>query len=69
MVAVVLESNHRQKYTINKPTYVRPMVSKNASGYFSADGMDPIDLFIGSEGTLGVIVEARCNCFLNVKGS
>jgi len=64
---VVLESNHR-KYTIVKPTYDRPLVSKNASGYFAADQMDPIDLFIGSEGTLGVIVEARLRLLLKPEG-
>ena len=41
------------------PTYQMPMVRKHASGYFVAAGMDVIDLFIGSEGTLGVIVEAE----------
>jgi D-lactate dehydrogenase (cytochrome) len=39
------------------PTYTRPSVRKNVSGYFVELPMDPIDLFIGSEGTLGVIVE------------
>ncbi|HEX6190414.1 MAG TPA: FAD-binding oxidoreductase [Pyrinomonadaceae bacterium] len=41
------------------PTYQMPNVRKHASGYFVAPGMDVIDLFIGSEGTLGVIVEAE----------
>ena len=41
------------------PTYQMPDVRKHASGYFVAPGMDLIDLFIGSEGTLGVIVEAE----------
>ena len=36
-----------------------PQVRKHASGYYVAPGMDVIDLFIGSEGTLGVIVEAE----------
>jgi len=39
------------------PTYRMPHVRKVASGYYVAPGMDVIDLFIGSEGTLGVIVE------------
>lgn len=37
------------------PTYLMPKVVKVSAGYFSAPGMDAIDLFIGSEGTLGVI--------------
>jgi D-lactate dehydrogenase (cytochrome) len=39
------------------PEYRMPHVRKNASGYYIAPKMDAIDLFIGSEGTLGVIVE------------
>jgi D-lactate dehydrogenase (cytochrome) len=41
------------------PTYHMPNVPKRSAGYFAAPGMDLIDLFIGAEGTLGVIVEAR----------
>ncbi len=36
------------------PRYSMPDV-KNASGYFVADDMDLIDLFIGAEGTLGIV--------------
>ncbi len=32
---------------------------KNASGYFCKNNMDAIDLFIGSEGTLGVITKIK----------
>lgn len=41
------------------PSYRMPRVRKHASGYFVAPKMDVIDLFIGSEGTLGVIVEGE----------
>lgn len=39
------------------PHYRMPEVAKLAAGYFAAPAMDLIDLFIGSEGTLGIISE------------
>jgi D-lactate dehydrogenase (cytochrome) len=39
------------------PTYRMPDVPKVSAGYFAAPRMDLIDLFIGSEGTLGIITE------------
>lgn len=36
-----------------------PQVTKNTAGYLLRPGMDWIDLFTGSEGTLGVVIEAR----------
>ncbi|HVK39220.1 MAG TPA: FAD-binding oxidoreductase, partial [Candidatus Kapabacteria bacterium] len=39
------------------PGYTMPAV-KHAAGYHAAPGMDAIDLFIGSEGTLGVVTRA-----------
>ncbi|HKY41882.1 MAG TPA: FAD-binding oxidoreductase, partial [Pyrinomonadaceae bacterium] len=41
------------------PSYHMPATRKNASGYFVAPEMEAIDLFIGSEGTLGVICEVE----------
>lgn len=41
------------------PTYQMPLTRKHASGYFVKKEMDVLDLFIGSEGTLGVVVEAE----------
>lgn len=40
------------------PRYNMPDV-KNSAGYFVKDDMDLVDLFIGQEGTLSVIVEAE----------
>ena len=44
---------------VRLPGYHMPATRKNASGYFVAPGMDAVDLFIGSEGTLGVICEVE----------
>jgi D-lactate dehydrogenase (cytochrome) len=41
------------------PDIQMPQVPKCSAGYFAAPEMDLIDLFIGSEGTLGVICEAE----------
>jgi len=42
---------------ISIPRYTVPTLEKCSAGYFSEPGMDLIDLFIGSEGTLGVITQ------------
>jgi FAD/FMN-containing dehydrogenase len=36
-----------------------PNTTKNTAGYFMRTGMDYLDLFIGSEGTLGIVTEAE----------
>jgi len=50
------------------PSYSMPQVRKHASGYFVAPGMDLIDMFIGSEGTLGVVVEIEVKLLLKPEG-
>ena len=43
--------------TVRLPSLVMPDVPKCSAGYFVKPNMDLIDLFIGSEGTLGAIAE------------
>ncbi len=53
-----LKTENGDAISLQLPKYKMPNV-KNASGYFAAENMDAIDLFIGSEGTLGVITKAK----------
>ncbi|MFH1468519.1 MAG: FAD-binding oxidoreductase [Pseudomonadota bacterium] len=41
------------------PTHPSPPLKKTSAGYHTRDPMDPIDLFLGAEGTLGIITEVE----------
>ena len=57
---ILTESGNKISFTL--PNYKMPD-TKNAAGYFYKEGMDLIDLFIGAEGTLGIITEINFRLF------
>jgi D-lactate dehydrogenase (cytochrome) len=56
---IEIEAENGSKIKAKLPTYLQPETRKNTSGYFTSENLDAIDLFIGSEGTLGVITEIK----------
>lgn len=54
-----LETENGNKISFEIPDYKMPETTKNTSGYFCEKDMDPIDLFIGSEGTLGIFTKIK----------
>jgi D-lactate dehydrogenase (cytochrome) len=54
---------------VQLPTYPELNVRKNVSGYWSHDWMDPMEILIGSEGTLGVVVEAELSLMPKPEGA
>ncbi len=59
--ARVNEPTRERDLLVPVPKTVAPPwnICKNAAGLFSAEPMDLVDLFIGSEGILGIILEIR----------
>ncbi|HEY6393685.1 MAG TPA: FAD-binding oxidoreductase [Bryobacteraceae bacterium] len=55
----VLDVKRGDKIDFDVPPIPLPKTTKNTAGYQLAPGMDWIDLFIGSEGTLGIVTEAE----------
>ncbi len=55
----VLALRRGEKPPFEIPALPFPDVRKNTAGYYMRAGMDYIDLFIGSEGTLGIVTEVE----------
>jgi len=53
---------------VTLPAFQMPHTRKNATGYFVSPAMDLVDLFIGSEGTLGVVGEIELRLLENPAG-
>jgi len=54
----IFSTDSGKKIQLEIPKYKMPD-TKNSAGYFCKSDMDLIDLFIGSEGTLGIITEIK----------
>jgi D-lactate dehydrogenase (cytochrome) len=55
---IEIEAGGRSLIRVTIPTYQVPRLPKVSAGYFTQPRLDLVDLFIGSEGTLGVIADA-----------
>jgi FAD/FMN-containing dehydrogenase len=55
----VLTLKRGDKPPFDLPVIDPPDTTKNTAGYFLRPGMDFLDLFIGCEGTLGIVTEAE----------
>lgn len=56
--ALWFQTDQGTKYELMIPRFNQPD-TKNAAGYYCRANMDLMDLFIGSEGTLGIITELK----------
>ncbi|HUR99275.1 MAG TPA: FAD-binding oxidoreductase [Pyrinomonadaceae bacterium] len=65
---IMVPTESGRKIRVSPPTYQRPDVRKNVSGFYNKLPLDAVDLFIGSEGTLGVITEIELSLLRKPEG-
>ena len=61
----VMDVSSGEAIDFDPGTIPLPDVTKNTAGYLLRPGMDWVDLFVGSEGTLGVVTEAQLRLLPN----
>lgn len=59
MDGTVMDVRRGQPVDFPVPELPVPVTTKHTAGYYLRPGMDWVDLFIGSEGTLGIVLEAE----------
>ena len=55
---LAVRTQNGKEYQFEIP-FINMPLTKNAAGYYCKKDMDAIDLFVGSEGTLGVVTKAK----------
>ncbi|MBI2687243.1 MAG: FAD-binding oxidoreductase [Acidobacteria bacterium] len=63
----VLDVRRGEPIDFDVPSIPAPAARKHSAGYLLNPGMDWIDLFCGSEGTLGIVIEAGVKLLPNPK--
>jgi FAD/FMN-containing dehydrogenase len=63
----VLDVSRGARIDFDVPEIPQPKACKHSAGYPLSPGMDWIDLFTGSEGTLGIVIEASLKLLPNAK--
>lgn len=58
-----ITTNEQKRIELKIPS-VKSLPTKNTAGYFCRESMDAIDLFIGSEGTLGILTKLKLQLLL-----